>query len=367
LYHLLESCNNVPCGVIFFCSKPESVQVSLSLQFLFIHNISLTSTLYQWYIEYLNTLADCGRSRILATRNRDNRWNIRYSIYLCALALTAIFLSQTLTGCADSSPQTKQAPAQKKSVYGPVALTPSLAPSALHGPTNFLLHTPFDYSSASGTATDDNGDNTAIDANTIKTGINSELPHLLFEVSRNDAVNVYLPGSATPIQAQVSQRSDGSTAIDYTHTASSINIAFAAALYKNQIIVKYEQQYTPLITENASATDVQVTFTTSVQWVAADLIPAAPDNGQYQITKNGAISLTWDAGHNAVAYHVYRILPAQDQQFQLLGTVKNTIYNDKSAQNPKKLLTMGIAYAIFSVGPTGIENPTDTVISLSAP
>ncbi len=307
----------------------------------------------------------------MATRNKDNRGKTHYNIYLCTLALTAIFLLQTLAGCADSSSssatkQTTSSP-QHKAIYGPIAATPPLAPSALHGPTNFLLRTPFNFSNVSGTATDDSGANTQINAKSIKTGITSELQRLLFVVSSNDAVNVYLPGSASSIKAQVSQRSDGSTAINYTHTASSVNIAFAAALYKSQIIVKYEQQYSPLITENASATDVQVTFTTHVRWVAADQIPTAPDNGQYQITKNGTINLSWDAGHNAVAYHVYRILPAQDQQFQLLGTVKNTAYNDKSAQDPKKLLSMGITYAIFSVGPTGIENPTDTVISLSAP
>lgn len=305
----------------------------------------------------------------MITQNKNTRANNSYRIYLCALALTAIFLLQTLAGCADSSPPAKQATSstQQKSIYGPVVPTPSLAPSALHGPTNFLLRTPLNFSTVNGIATADTGANTPIAAKTIKTGVTAELQRLLFVVSKNDTVNVYQPGTAASIKAQVSQRPDGSTAIDYTHTASSVIITFAAALYKDQIIVKYEQQYTPLITENASATDVQVTFTTHVQWVAADQIPTAPNNGQYQVTKNGAINLTWDAGRNAVAYHIYRILPAQDQQFQLLGTVKNTTYNDKTAQSPKKLLTMGIAYAIFSVGPTGIENPTDTVISLAAP
>jgi hypothetical protein len=303
----------------------------------------------------------------LATRNRDMGRNKRDTIHVFVFLLAAIFLLQILAGCADSSPSTTTKQATSKTIYGPVAPTATLAPSALHGSTNFLLRTPLNFSTVNGTATDDSGANTQISANTIKTGITSEFQHLLFVVSSNDAVNVYLPGDTSPIQAQVSQRADGSTAIAYTHTASSVVMIFAAALYKDQIIVKYEQQYSPLITENASATDVQVTFTTHVQWVTANQIPAAPDNGQYQITKNGAISLTWNAGHNAVAYHVYRILPAQDQQFQLLGTVKNTTYNDKSTQNPKQLLTMGVAYAIFSVGSTGIENPIDTIISLSAP
>ena len=264
----------------------------------------------------------------MATRNKNMNRNKGDTIHVFVFVLTAIFLLQILAGCTDSSPSTTTKQTTSKTVYGPVAPTPTLAPSALQGPTNFLLRTPLNFSTVNGTATNDAGTNTPIAANTIKTGITAELQRLLFVVSSNDAVNVYLPGAASPIKAQVNQRSDGSTAIDYTHTASSVKILFAAALYKDQIIVKYEQQYTPLITENASATDVQVTFTTHVRWIATNQIPVAPDNGQYQITKDGTISLTWNAGHNAVAYHVYRILPAQDQQFQLLGTVKNTTYND---------------------------------------
>lgn len=313
-----------------------------------------------------NVLTCCGRSRNLATRNREVNRNNRDIIRVFVLLLAAIFLLQILAGCADSSsPSTRQTTSQ--TVYGPVAPTPTLAPSALHGPTNFQLRTPLNFATVNGTATDDSGANTPIAANTIKTGITTELQRILFVADSNDTVNVYFPGATSSVKAQVGQRSDGSTTIDYMHTDGSVKILFAAALYKDQIIVRYEQQYSPLITENASATDVQATFTTHVRWIATNQIPTAPDNGQYQITKDGAISLTWNAGHNAVAYHVYRILPAQDQQFQLLGTVKNTTYNDKSIQNPKQLLTMGVAYAIFSVGSTGIENPVDTVISLSAP
>jgi hypothetical protein len=304
----------------------------------------------------------------LATRNRDVSRNRRDTIHVFVLLFAAIFLLQILVGCTDSSsPTSTKQTTTSQPIYGPAAPTPTLAPSALHGPTNFQLRTPLNFSTVNGTATDNSGVNTPIDAKTIKNGITTELQRLLFVVGNNDAVNVYLPGATSSIKAQVGQRSDGSTTIDYMHTVDSVKILFAAALYKDQIIVRYEQQYSPLITENAKATDVQATFTTHVRWIATDQIPTAPDNGQYQITKSGAISLTWNAGHNAVAYHVYRILPAQDQQFQLLGTVKNTTYNDKSVQNPKQLLTMGVAYAIFSVGSTGIENPVDTVISLAAP
>ncbi len=304
----------------------------------------------------------------MATRNTGIPDRNRHILYGFALFLTAIFFLQTLVGCADSSSPAKQATSQGQHAqsYGPVAPTPTLAPSALHGPTNFQLRTPLNFSAVNGTSTDDSGNSTPIDAQTIKTGATTELQGLLFEVNKDNTVNVYLPGDSSPIKAQVTQRPDGSTAINYTQQITSITINFAAALYKDQIIANYEQQYTPLITENANATDVVVSFTTHVRWILAKQIPTAPDNGQYQITKNGAVDLSWDPGQNAVAYNVYRIFPDQDQQFQLLGTVKNTTYNDKSAQIPQKLSTMGIAYAIFSVGPTGIENPVDAVISIGA-
>jgi hypothetical protein len=301
----------------------------------------------------------------LATRHTDMGKSNRDGIHVFVLLLAAILLLQILAGCSDSSPQTKQT--TSKTVYGPVAPIPTLAPSALHGPTNFLLRTPLTFSSVSGTSTDTTGATTPIDTKTIKTGITDEMGRLLFVANSHNNVNVYLPGVTSSVNAQVTQRPDGSTAIAYTHKASSVAILFAAALYKDQIIVKYEQQYTPLITENASASDVIVAFTTHVRWVSANQVPMAPDNGQYQLMKDGSVTLSWDAGHNAVAYHIYRMFPAQDQQFQLLSTVKNTTYSDRSAQSPTKLLTMGIAYAIFSVGSTGIENPIDTIISLPAP
>ena len=303
----------------------------------------------------------------MATRNTAIPERNHPIFHGLVLFLTAIFFLQMLVGCTDSTSTAKQSTSkQNTQTYGPVALTPTLAPSALHGPTNFLLRTPLNFSAASGTSTDDNGTSTPIDAKTIKTGITAELQRLLFEVNKDDTVNVYLPGASTPIQAQVTQRPDGSTTINYTHEVNSVTIKFAAALYKDQIIANYEQQYTPLITENANATVVDVSFTTHIKQIADNQIPSAPDNGQYQITTNGEVNLSWDPGHNAVAYDVYRLFPDQDQQFQLLGTVKNTTYNDKTAQVATKIATMGIAYAIFSVGPDGIENPVDAVISIAA-
>jgi len=306
----------------------------------------------------------------LATRNTVIFKRNRHVLYGLTLLLTALFALQTLAGCADSSStptqQTASQTQQQKQTYGPVAITPTLAPSALHGPAKFLLLTPLNFTAVSGTTMDTAGNSTPLDAKTIKTGISAELQRVLFVVANNGTVNVSLPGTTTPIQAQVTQHPDGSTAINYKHQADSVIIQFAAALYKDQIIVNYEQQYSPLITENANASDVVVTFTTHVRWVPAAQIPAAPANGQYQITQNGIVNLTWDAAQNAVAYHVYRMFPDQDQQFLLLGTVKDTSYNDKPAQLAQKLSTMGIAYAIFSVGSTGIENPSDAVISIAA-
>ncbi len=216
---------------------------------------------------------------------------------------------------------------------------------------------------------DNNGAITPLDANTIKTQITSELKRLLFVVDSGDGVKVYSPGTS-PITAQITQNADGSTAISYQQTvdseAGSVVITFDGVLLKDHITVTYHQQYSPSILINANASDVLVTLTAAVRWVAANQIPAAPGNGSYQLTSNGGIALSWSAGQNAAAYDVYRLISDRDQQFQLLATVKGTAYTDNSAaaiqyvNSPK-----GITYAIFSVGPTSVENPGGMVIVVS--
>lgn len=318
----------------------------------------------------------------MVTRNADGS---RCTIHLFVLLFTAIFL---LGGCDTAAPNTTQSGAQNPTlpdvqtatptpqaqITGPLlpTQTPTSQPSALHGPTNFLLSSPLQFSSVNGSTKDGGGTTTQLDANTIEAGINGEFKHLLFVIDSNGGVKVYNPGSTTPITAQITQHTDGSTTIDYTQTsnseAGSFSLTFEGTLFKDQIMAIYEQQFSPLIISSVAASDVKVAFTAHVRWVSAGEIPATPTNGTYHLTSNGEIALSWSGGQNAVAYDVYRLIPNRDQQFQLLGTVKDASYNENSPIAIQSAHSkQGIGYAIFSIGPTGVENPVSIVIAVAAP
>jgi hypothetical protein len=247
---------------------------------------------------------------------------------------------------------------------------PDLHPPVLHGATNFLLHTPLDFSRVSGSNTDGNGQSTPLNTGTIKAGVNEEFAHLLFQVDETNTVRVDPPGTTVPTIAQVSPHTDGSAEISYTQTsnseAGSFTLNFDGLLTKDRISVLYEQSYSPLVISGSTASDVTVIFSASVRWVGTDEIPAAPADGSYHLTSNGGIALAWASAPGAVAYAVYRLISARDQQFRPLATVSGPTYTDRSALAIQSARARpGIAYAIFSLGPTGVENPTDIVIVVS--
>jgi hypothetical protein len=315
------------------------------------------------------------RSCILLKRSTDR-------VRRLALAGIALLLVLLLAGCggaaqnaaqtsaqASPSPQPTQAAAtQPASTAQASTPAPASQSSTLQGPTNFLLTTPFNFSSVNGATMDDNGAATPLAASMVKTEITGEMKRLLFVVDSDNNLKVYSPGES-PVAAHLTSQSDGSTSIAYTQTldsdAGTINIIFSGSLNNGQIAVNYEQQYTPSMLINAQASDVYVSFTTQVKWVAPNQIPAAPSNGQSQPTSSGGVALSWSAGQNAVAYDVYRLISDQDQEFQLLATVKGTSYIDNSQETKQNMNDLkGITYVIFSVGPTGVENPGGIVISV---
>ena len=305
------------------------------------------------------------------------RQNIGSSHYIICFYASVLITAFLLVSCDATSPQmhtVTPTPTQHAHVSG-LSLatpTPTLQPSALRGPVNFLLKTPLQFSDVSGTATDGGGNATQLDTHTIETGINEEFKHLLFMADHNNVVRVYTPGATTPITAQITQHTDGSTTIDYSQTlnseAGSFSLTFEGSLLNDQMLAIYEQQYSPLVISSVPASDVKVAFTAQVRWVSTSEIPTPPENGAYHFTSNGEIVLSWSAGQNAATYDVYRLIPTQDQQFQWLGTVKDTSYNDTTlAAIQNAHTTQGVAYAIFSLGATGVENPASIVISVSAP
>ncbi|HEY0755904.1 MAG TPA: hypothetical protein VGD98_18245 [Ktedonobacteraceae bacterium] len=309
---------------------------------------------------------------------------------LCILLCTLLLLIQGLVGCAAASQaqvdtaspasqastdpatptttaQTAQTPARSASPASTPTSGSTTPALVLHGPTNFLLNVPFDFSTVQGVTSDANGATISLDPATLKKQLIQELHHMLFVVDGGNNIKVYTQG-ASPISAQLTFNDDGSASITYTQTANSeagtVSIFFAGMLSEKRINVQYEQQYKPSIMINAQSSDVVANFSAPVQWVTAREIPAAPGNGSYQMTGQGGIALSWSPGQNAVAYDVYRLISDQNQQFQLLATVKGTTYIDNSAAAMQNVhATKGITYAIFSVGPTGVENPGGIIIS----
>lgn len=290
---------------------------------------------------------------------------------IAAIVLAATLLS-LIAGCG-SSPQPRAV--SRPPTATPLRQTPSLAlpqlrPPVLHGATNFLLRTPLAFSRISGSSTDGNGTTTQIDTSSIQTGVNDEFVHQLFMVDDTNTVRVYPPGTTTPTVAQVTQHTDGSAELTYTQTsnseAGSFSLFFDGLLTKDSLNALYEQRFSPLLISSAPASDVTVTFTAPVRWISSDEIPAAPASGVYHLTGNGSIALSWEGGQGAVAYDVYRLISTRDQQFRPLVTVKGLAYTDNSSQAIQQAHARpGIAYAIFSVGPTGVENPGDLIISVS--
>lgn len=294
--------------------------------------------------------------------------------------LFCILLLLALAGC-DSANQdgasvgTPAAAQETSTPAGPPVTQDSPTPAAtnssslfLHRPANFVLKVPFAFSSVQGVTTDSNGATAALNPAQVKNELTQEMRHMLFVVDSNAALKVYNQGSQ-PFSAQLTSAAADSVQISYTQTANSeagtVTMNFSGVLTKKQIVVHYEQQYNPSIMINAQPSDISVAFTASVQWVAPNEIPTPPTNGSRQVTSQGGVALSWSASQNAAAYDVYRLISDQNQQFQLLATVKESAYTDNSAATIQNIhATKGITYAIFSVGPTGVENPGGIIISV---
>jgi hypothetical protein len=295
----------------------------------------------------------------------------RYAIRFFAWIGIAIVFLAIIVGCGTAP--------QNTSVATVVPTTPTKQPSPaptiqsiLQGKSNFVLDTPFNFSNANGTTTDDNGVSTPIAQNTVESGVTSELRHLLFVVTNGSAIQIYSQGSTKPIKARVTQRTDGSVDIGYTQASNtavgSTNISFDGTMFNDQIFVLYQQSYSPTIVSSGVQSSVTVAFSAKVQWVTPSQIPAVPANGRFQFRPTRAVALAWDAGKNAVAYDVYRLIPSQDQSFAFVATVKDTTYIDASAAAWQNAHTStGITYAIFAVGPTGVENPAGLPIPVATP
>ncbi len=309
----------------------------------------------------------------MITRNiQRGHYAIRFFAQMC---IATVFLA-ILAGCGAASQNTSAATVTPAaSTVAPTTPTAQSSPtptvqSILQGKSNFVLDPPFNFSAANGITTDDNGTTTSIDQNTVESGITSELQHLLFVVTNGSDIQVYSQGSTKPIKAQVAQHTDGSVDVDYTQESdtalASTDISFDGTMSNDQMSVHYQQSYNPTIITSGSQSDVIAAFSAKVQWVTSNQIPATPANGRFQFTPANAVAVAWDAGKNAVAYDVYRMIPSQDQAYEFVTTVKDTMYTDTSAAAWQNAHTStGISYSIFAVGPTGVENPVGLPIPVA--
>ena len=245
---------------------------------------------------------------------------------------------------------------------------------AQDGATNFLMNNGLSVSSSYGTGMV-NGASSDLSSDTITGGVTSVFLHTLFAEDGNGNITVYTPGNS-PATAQVSQNADGSIGIAYNENTNSFSSTFSGTLAGDQMTATYSQQTwggTTLSNDDGSyqqfdgGTNLSATFTATVNWVSSDQIPETPTGGQYQLTSDGGVALSWSPSGNAVSYDIYRMVLGRDTQQLLLTNTTNTSYTDESSDATQNAQTVtGIMYTIYAVGPTGVENPTDVVIAPSS-
>jgi hypothetical protein len=234
----------------------------------------------------------------------------------------------------------------------------------------FIMNQGLSFSNESGDGMA-NGSSYQLDTNTIEGTVTTTFDHTLFVTDSSGNMTVYSSGfDATP--AQVTQNADGSTSITYSQSSNAVTTSFNGTLSGDQMTVTYQQQSMGGTTvgdpsqEYIGGTDVSATFSTTVNWITSDQIPAAPTNGQYQLSSDGGVILSWapsSSGGTVTGYNIYRTVFGVDTQPRLIESTTDTSYTDESAgaiQNAQSLT--GVLYEIYAVGTSNIENPTDGAI-----
>ena len=235
------------------------------------------------------------------------------------------------------------------------------------GSTYFMLNNGLSFSAASGTGMD-NGATINLDPNAVEGSVTTTFQHTIFVQDSSGNITVYSTGN-DPVNAQVSQNADGSTSIAYSISGSNSSDSFNGTLSNGQMTATYQQDFIGGATvggqEYMGGTNISATFTAAVNWITADQIPAAPSNGQYQLSSDGGVLLSWSPAQssNVSGYDVYRMVLGVDTQQQFQTTTTDTSYSDESSEAIQNAQTVtGVMYTIYAVGPSGIENPEDVVI-----
>jgi hypothetical protein len=318
-------------------------------------------------------------------RNDHSRIGIvRYVVIRCALMMLL-----SACGASNSGNQGSQTSRGNTPSVPTLALTATPLPSAsetpvptsvplstpvagLHGPTNFLLSNTLNFSSASGQGIV-NGATLQLSQQVIEQGVTTEMQRTLFVVNSSNNILVYPNGASSPLQAQVSQNADGSTSIRYTHSSQSGTSTFNGTLTGNQMNATYSWEFLSGTTVGgqtfSGGNNATSTFATPVRWVASNEIPSPPTSARYQLTSDGGVALTWIPGNSGgtVKYNIYRFVLTDSRGFLLIASTSGTSYTDESTVAKSNAQTItGLAYAIYAVGTTGVENPTDSEVAVSS-
>jgi hypothetical protein len=291
----------------------------------------------------------------------------KYVVKSLFVLLAFVCISQVLVGCGGAA-NTVTANSEPTPTTNQSSITSGPPPT---GPTDFVLNNQLNFSRATGTGMV-NGTTRQLDASTVENGVIETFKHTLFVRDASDNISVYPDGATSPVAAQVSRNGDGSTLIEYTTSSRTGTTHFRGVLAASQMMATYEADFMGGTTVNhqsfTGGTDSSSAFSTLVHWVSPDQIPASPRNGHYQLTSNGGVALAWTAGSGRTPkYNIYRMILAVDHGFVYLAQTNTNSYTDNSqAAIANARSITGIAYAIYAVGPAGVENPGDVVISVSA-
>jgi hypothetical protein len=303
-----------------------------------------------------------------------------FQIIILPLVVALFGLLFSSCGQSNTTASPPGAAASPTAVATPTMLSPTPVPTptptanvALQGPTNFVLNKTLTFSQAAGNGIV-NGVTTPLSSDVVRRGVISTFQRTLFVVDSNNHISVYTDGSTKPLAAQSSTGADGSSSISYTHTLSTGSTTFNGTLRGNQMAATYttdSMSGTTVDGQNFSGgTNTTSTFTTQVQWVSTDQIPAVPVNGHYQLTSDGGVALTWSpgtAGGAVTGYDVYRFVLTDPQGMQFLTKTTSPAYTDESqvARSNAQTIT-GMAYMIYAVGTSGIENPGCVTIPVAS-
>jgi hypothetical protein len=200
--------------------------------------------------------------------------------------------------------------------------------------------------------------------------------HVLFEIDPGGTSYV-IDGnlSPTPVEASVTPGSDGSLNIAYDEQvggAASTSIQFDGVLSSNgtmnaRAVVDQAGGTVADGAEYLGASTGSYEFTGVADKVSPGDVPNPPTGGgQCGWTSDYGIWLTWGAPSQGPApsgYDIYEFVAEVNPPLFYLGRVTTAGVTDNSGTTRENDASI-ISYTVYSVGPTGLDSPTGTTITV---